>query len=319
MARRSRTAELVRRFVALAAAMAAVGLVFAFAVRPWYLSWGATRAERSMALPGDAIVPDAANQQTRAITIHAPVDKVWPWLAQIGQNRGGFYSYDLLENLVGCRMPTSDYLRPDKQHWAVGDKLWMYPASRGGGMGYATLRVFVPGRALGFGAHAAGTPPTAPEDGSWSLVLAPINDSTTRLLVRARGAPGRSLLGTAFDRSVFEPMHFVMEKRMMIGIEQLAETGARSRVANHVQVVLWFATFAIFVVGLGSVFVVPRWKRALTGTIAAAVAFQLLTFGQPPLDVAVLVVLIVATMLWWPIQPRSALGVLLERPRTVPA
>lgn len=310
---RSRTARLLTRITATLAAAVAMGLVFALVVRPWYLAWGTTPAERTMPLPGDEIVPNAGNQETRAISIDAPADSVWPWIAQIGQDRGGFYSFDLLENLVGCEMPTVDSLRPGRQQWAVGDKLWMYPSTKAGGVGYATLRVLVPGRALGFGTWYAGTPPSGPEDGSWSFVLVPVNDSTTRLLVRGRGAPGRSLLGVAFDRSIFEPMHFVMEKRMMIGIGQLAEGDSRHRVLNNVQVVLWFATFAMFVVGLASVFVRPAWKRALSGTVAAAVVFQVLTLGQPPVDVGILLVLIVATLLWWPIKPGSPLAAIVER------
>lgn len=303
------------RFLALCAALAALGLVFAFAIRPWYLAWGATAAETVMPLPGDDIVAGVAEQETRAITIHAPAHKVWPWLAQLGQNRGGFYSYDMLENVVGCEMPTADVLRPDKQSWAVGDKLWMYPSTKAGGAGYATLRVFVPGRALGFGTHVAGTPPTAPEDGSWSFALESSTDSTTRLLVRGRGAPGHSLLGVAFDRSIFEPMHFAMEKRMLIGIRQLSEGRSRGRVSNHVQVVLWVLTFGMFIAGIESVFRRVAWKRALTGTVAAAIVFQVLTLGQPTLDVGVLLVLIVATLLWWPIEPGSPLSVILERGR----
>ncbi|MDE3152953.1 MAG: hypothetical protein KGL93_11960 [Gemmatimonadota bacterium] len=296
------------RILATLGALAALALVFAFLVRPWYLQWGSTPLDRTASLPGDEIVPDAATQETRAITIHGPVTAVWPWVAQIGQDRGGFYSYDLLENLVGCRMPTVDSLRPDKQHWAISDKLWMYPADKAGGVGFATLRSYVPGRALGFGTFLAGSTPAGKEDGSWAFALQHVNDSTTRLIVRGRGAPGRSLLGVAFDRSIFEPMHFAMEKRMMIGIKQLAEGQSRGRVQNHVQVILWFATAIMFIVGLASVFVGPVWRRKLTGTVAAAVVFQLLTLGQPPIDVGALLVVIVAAILWWPVEPGSPLS-----------
>ncbi|HUX35142.1 MAG TPA: hypothetical protein VMV51_14815 [Gemmatimonadaceae bacterium] len=299
------------RLAALLAVLAALGLVFGLLIRPWYLAWGSTASDRTVALPGDAIIPNATAQETRAITIHAPVDSVWPWVAQLGQDRGGFYSYDLLENLVGCQMPTVDVLRPDKQWWALGDKLWMYPSTKAGGAGYATLRVLVPGHAMAFGTHAAGTPLTAPEDGSWAFALQHVNDSTTRLLVRGRGAAGRSLLGVAFDRSIFEPMHFVMEKRMMTGIKQLSEGQDRGRMANHVQVVLWFLTFAMFIAGVESVFRRAAWRRALTGTAAAAIVFQILTFGQPNYDVGILLALIVATVLWWPVKPGSALDGML--------
>ena len=296
------------RLLATLAALAALGLFFAVVIRPWYLHWGTTPAERTAPLPGDDIVPGAASQETRAVTIHAPVALVWPWVAQLGQNRGGFYSYDLLENLVGCEMPTVDSLRPDKQQWALGDKLWMYPSTKAGGVGYAVLRTYIPGRALGFGTWYAGTPPTGPEDGSWTFVLQPLRDSTTRLLVRGRGAPGRSLLGLAFDRSIFEPMHFAMEKRMMLGSADLSEGHARGRYVNHVQVILWFVTAAMFIVGLASVFVGPVWRRKLAGTVTAAVVFQVLTFGQPPIDVALLLVLVAGAVLWWPVEPGSPLS-----------
>jgi hypothetical protein len=303
------------RFLALCAALAALGLVFAFVVRPWYLGWGASGFEQIMPLPGDDILSAGATQETRAITIHAPAASVWPWLAQLGQDRGGFYSYDLLENLVGCEMPTVDTLRPARQSWAVGDKLWMYPSTRAGGAGFATLRVYVPGWAMAFATHAVGTAPAAPDDGSWAFALENLTDSTSRLLVRGRGAAGRSLLGAAFDKSIFEPMHFTMEKRMLIGIRQLAEGRSRGRTGNHVQVLLWVLSFAMFIVGAVSVFRRAAWKRALAATVAAAVVFQVLTFGQPPLDVGVLLVSMVAVLLWWPVQPGSPLSSTLESAR----
>ncbi|HEY7476179.1 MAG TPA: hypothetical protein VH679_14265, partial [Vicinamibacterales bacterium] len=115
------------RILLLMGALVLVSGAFLVHVRPWYLRWGATDAEIARPLPGDEIIPNAISQQTRAITIDAPVERVWPWLAQIGQDRGGFYSFDLLENAVGARMPTDDVLRPARQAWAVGNRLWMYP------------------------------------------------------------------------------------------------------------------------------------------------------------------------------------------------
>ncbi len=238
------------RLAALAGVLLGIVAIFVFVVRPWYLRWGATADEVRRPLPGDEIVANAGGQETRAITIQAPVDRVWPWVAQIGQDRGGFYSFDLLENLVGCEMPTVNRLRPDRQSWRVGDKLWMYPSGRVGGVGFATLRVLVPGRALAFGTHAIGTRPTAPDDGSWAFVLEPAGEGATRLLVRGRGAAGRSLMGVAFDRSIFEPVHFVMERRMMLGIAELAEGSTRGRLFNHLHVALWTLALAIFVIAV---------------------------------------------------------------------
>jgi hypothetical protein len=82
--------------------------VYALTLRPWLRNWGADEDELRKPLPGDELVPGDVSQTTRAVTIDAPVDAVWPWLAQIGQDRGGFYSYEWLENspAVACAMPT---------------------------------------------------------------------------------------------------------------------------------------------------------------------------------------------------------------------
>jgi hypothetical protein len=234
-----------------------------------------------MSLPGDDLFPGAVTGETRAITIRAPAERVWPWLAQLGQDRGGFYSYDLLENVVGCRMPTTDVLRPEHQQWAVGDRLWMYPRERGGGVGYATLRTYLPGQALAFAGRAMGAPPDAPETGSWAMVVRPVDDSTSRLIVRGRGTGGRSLLGLAFDRAIFEPAHFVMERRMMTGIGQLAEGGSRHRAANHVQVICWALMLGAFCTALVRVFRRTPWGRPLAEVAGSAVLFGWFTLAQP--------------------------------------
>jgi len=200
---------------------------------------------------------------------------------------------------VGCRMPTVDILRPHKQTWAIGDKLWMYPPEGAGGQGFATLRTLVPGRALGFGTHAVGTPVTAPENGSWAFVVQPLDRHTTRLLFRGRGA-ARSWAGAAFDRSIFEPVHFAMERRTLIGIKQLAEGEDRHRWANHLQVVLWSVTFAIWLWSGLAVFRRARWQRPLAGFMASAVVFQFLTLGQPPVVIGLAVVTALGAALFRP-------------------
>lgn len=94
------------RVLALTFIFAALVAGYAAVVRLWYLRWGATDADVRAVLPGDDIVHDAVSQETRGITIDAGAEAGWPWVAQLGQNRGGFYSYDLLENLGGYQMPS---------------------------------------------------------------------------------------------------------------------------------------------------------------------------------------------------------------------
>jgi len=287
------------RLLIVASSFLALVVAFAFVARPLFLNWGATDEEIAQSLPGDEIIPGAVYQQTRAITIDAPADRVWPWLAQLGQDRGGFYSYDLVENLVGCEMPTSDYLRPDKQSWKPGDRLWMYPPRKAGGVGFGTLRTYAPGRALGFATRAVGTPLDAPEDGSWSFILLPIDRQRTRFVVRGRSlrptSPGPPAVARVLDRIVFEPMHYAMERRMMIGLARLAEGKDRGRLANHLQVVEWMAMLVVF--ALAGAMVVRRayWRRPLAVFIGSALVFQLLTLVQPePISGGALVLVLIA-------------------------
>ena len=114
------------RSVAVGAAVAA-GLA---CLRARVLRWGATDEEVNLALPGDELVPHADLTATRAVTVGAAVDGVWPWIAQLGQGRGGFYSYDFLENLVGCDIHSADRIVPAWQSIDVGDEVNLHPRGR---------------------------------------------------------------------------------------------------------------------------------------------------------------------------------------------
>ena len=117
-----------RSTAVLLAAGAVAGYVRA---RQWFTSWGAEPEEIDASLPGDELMADPTMIVTRAITIDAPPEAVWPWLVQMGQGRGGFYSYDWLENLFGLDIHNADRLEPEWQALAVGDQLRAAPASAG--------------------------------------------------------------------------------------------------------------------------------------------------------------------------------------------
>ena len=91
------------------------------------LHWGATTEESREPLPGDELIHDAGLVATRAITIEAVPEAVWPWVVQIGADRGGFYSYDRLENLAGCNLRSADSVVPEWQHLAPGDLVRLHP------------------------------------------------------------------------------------------------------------------------------------------------------------------------------------------------
>src|SRR4249920_162955 len=162
-----------RKTVATLATLAAVLALYFAVERPWFMNWGATNGEQYAALPGDELVPGAPLSSTRAVTIDVPVERVWPWIAQLGQDRGGFYSYEVLEDLVGCEMPRAEQILPQHQEWRAGDRLWMYPPDKADGMGNAPLVACEPGRHLVFAIRQLGTPRVQPEDGVWGFALEP--------------------------------------------------------------------------------------------------------------------------------------------------
>jgi hypothetical protein len=279
------------RVAALLGCLGALLVIYFSLARPWFRRWGATDAEVVMALPGDDIVPHAKSQETRAITIAAPAARVWPWLAQIGQDRAGFYSYQLLENLFGCEMPNLEELDPRLQSWKLGDKLWMYPPGKARGIGFAVLAVHEPGRALGFATRQIGTAPDAPADGSWTFVVQPVDGGTSRLFFRGRAAGGLRSFAAVLNVAVFEPVHFAMERRTMEGVKALAEGRKPSTVLDNVQVALWTALFLAFVVSAVLVIAGRRPARHLATFVGGGLLFQFLTLVQPSPFIGFLLVL----------------------------
>lgn len=204
-----RKSKLNGTFLTAALSGAAALAAYALFIRPWHLRWGATDDEVKMPLPGDELVEHPKLNATHAITIQASVKDVWPWLVQMGQKRGGFYGYTWLENLVGCHMQNADQIVPEWQELKVGDEVWLHPKA-------PSLRVLAiePGRAIVL-------------EKSWTFFLHPIDEQTTRLIIRGRGDFNpdlqNSILNFILWRGVFEPAHFIMERRMMLGIKQRAE------------------------------------------------------------------------------------------------
>jgi hypothetical protein len=214
------------------ASLAAAALAYFGWVRPRLLRWGATRAEARQSLPGDHLVPAPRSAFTRAITVHAPPEQVWPWLAQIGCHRGGWYSYDRLDN---GGLTSADHVVDELQDLQPGDEIWATPD---GTLAFA-VHSLEPGRALVLNGPLDRTDPFSlsrtafsgaaldPVRASWAFVLAPLAGApgaapATRLLVRFRADyppnPLSSLAG-----AFLEPVSFLMERKMLLGIKQRAE------------------------------------------------------------------------------------------------
>ncbi len=214
------TRRRLRRLAALLAVTAATALVFRRRVEPWLLRSGATDAERTVPLPVDDVVQPGATSGTRAITIAAPIAEVWPWLVQIGQDRAGFYSYTMLENLVGANMRNASHVEPQWQERLVGDSVWLADRERWGDRGRQIVAVADPPRALVLVSPGDWT---RLQDGgrakaAWGFFLRPVGERETRFLVRSSGPPVGSPL--------FDVLHFVMEHRMMRGLRDRAEAVA---------------------------------------------------------------------------------------------
>ena len=199
----------------LIGAVAAAGYALA---RRRALRWGATASEPAVGLPGDELLPDADLVATRAITIRVPAEQVWPWLVQIGQGRGGFYSYDVLENLVGLGIRSADRVEERWQDLAEGDLVRL-----GGEIGLTVARLEPP--------HALvlqGAGPSLPDedlppfDFVWAFVLRPGPlPGQCRLVVRERYGHREP-----WARWMVEAVSWVsllMTERMLRGVRERAE------------------------------------------------------------------------------------------------
>jgi hypothetical protein len=199
-------------------------LVYVAFLRKRFNHWGATGAEFDVTLPGDDKLPQPQTMSTRAITINAPAETVWQWVVQIGQGRGGFYSYDGLENLFGLNIHSAARIEPALQNLQEGDVVRLAPD---GGPSFRVAEL-QPARALVLQAvdpqTGAFADPTAPDyyGSTWSFILDSIDDQTTRLLIRGRGQVNSPFF-RVFNYAL-EPITFLMEQKMLRGIKQRAES-----------------------------------------------------------------------------------------------
>ena len=184
------------------------------------LRWGTIGTEASDPFPGDDLVPEPKWSYTLGVSIDAPPESVWPWIAQIGQGRGGFYTYQTLENMVGCRIENTNEVLTDHQHPAVGDAIHLHHDAPP-----LSIEIVEPPMTLVlFGSPAdAGTNEIQGES-SWQFVVKPVAGDGSRLLTRGRynHAPNRRSR-LAFGRFPMEVITFVMSRKMMLEIKRLAE------------------------------------------------------------------------------------------------
>lgn len=199
---------------------------YIYVLRPWHLRWGATDEEVERSLPGDELVPQPKINATHAVTIFAPAEKVWPWIAQIGQGRGGFYSYTWIENrLLHLNIQNADRILPEFQNPKVGERIPLAPNGFG-----VPIAILEPGRALVAHGDTRISPSVFPNmrpgdffNASWGFYLEPMGERATRLIERERIDYSPSLYNAIFMRAFLEPGAFLMARKMLLGIKQRAE------------------------------------------------------------------------------------------------
>jgi hypothetical protein len=193
--------------------IALLAALYPLFLRRRILDSGATEDEAAARLPGDELLEDADGVSTRAITVDAPASAVWPWLAQMGPSpRGGAYTYDWIENLLGLNMHSADRILPEFQHPEVGDTI-------GYGPNRMRLERVEPPHVLAWRS----------EDGNWvwTFVLDE-QDGASRLISRNRFR--LPTLAARIGMLPMEPASLVMERKMLRGIKERAERGSRAHV-----------------------------------------------------------------------------------------
>jgi hypothetical protein len=209
--------------------MSAVWTTYMRVIRPWQARWGATDEDIERALPGDDFILRPNYDRTRAITIDAPASAVWPWLVQMGQGRGGMYSYEFLENAMGLKFKNADHIIPELQDLKVGDVVPFEP----GGTGMDVVELEKEHHLLLKGGHMA----------TWLFLLEPLGEEKCRLIVRFRarinfkqmaepelsepdGVDAPQMKTNPLVRLMvffLDPGEFIMQRKMLLGIKERAE------------------------------------------------------------------------------------------------
>jgi hypothetical protein len=236
-------------------------------IRPLHLRWGATSEEVSRSMPGDL----AGRRWTRAITVAATPEQIWPWLVQWGQGRGGWYSYDWLENLLGMDIHTADRILPEYQNTAIGDPICMAANAC-----ISFVSVIEPNQWFGWQSSDENDKPV------WNFVfgLFPEDDSHTRLVMRE-----------SFDQDAMPPAvtfaieipDAVMMQKALNTVKDRAEGRPVSALTTPYEITVWLAALMIGLIA-GVLFVNRQdWRKPLAVGVASVIVLLLLTFLFPPL------------------------------------
>jgi len=198
------------KIIGVLAGLGVLAIVLIFALLPWMDRYGAMDEEINASYPGDELVPDPRITYTRAISIAATPEEIYPWIAQLGADKGGMYSYTRLEALIQCPQTNADRIHEEWQGLEVGDKVLMCPDEN---MPPAYIVAMIEENQTIVLGHKEKDDWVE----VWQFNLVPQDDGTTRLVIRSRSAAE----GWFWD--AIRPGEFIMMRRMMLGIKERAE------------------------------------------------------------------------------------------------
>jgi hypothetical protein len=199
------------KFVGVLAGLGILAVIIIAALMPWMDRWGATDGEIAASYSADELVPFPAVSYTRAITVNASPEEIYPWLVQMGAEKGGMYSYSWFEtNVLQCELVNADRIHEEWQDLKVGDKVKMCPGEDWGPPAYE-VAFMETNQALVIGHQEKGK-----WGDIWQFILVPQANGTTRLVTRSRDMKSGVW-------NVIRPGVFIMERAMLLGIKERAE------------------------------------------------------------------------------------------------
>jgi hypothetical protein len=263
----------LKRLLAVMALSCLLAAIYLFVILPAQLHWGATPQEMARSMPGDDLVPSPDFLATRAVTIRGKPEEIWPWLAQMGYRRAGYYGYDLIENIGserGIRSAVS--VLPELQHPKTGDTL---PISAVASMVFGQIE---PWRYLIWQGSSV------PSDGSFVWALYPIDESHTRLVNRARlhyHWNAWSLLAFDLFTEFGDP---VAVPRILLGIKGRVEGRPAQPLAEEAaEIMIWVLALAECAAALLLVFRWHRWGRAWLLGFGSGLLFLFVLYAHAPI------------------------------------
>jgi hypothetical protein len=275
-----------RLALALVIALAAYLVVY----RPLQLHWGATRQEVARAMPGDDIQLRPIFNATRAITIKATPEQVWPWLVQIGYKRAGWYGYDWVDN---AGIASATRIMPEWQHIQVGDTVPIWE-----GINFR-VAAFEPNR------YVVWQSPSGRD--SMALALYPVDETHTRLVWRIHNAPYLWMSGYIVAQLFADLADGIAVRENLLGIKRRAEGAPLGTPAMlYLELALWLAALAGFLVAEAGLVVGRDWIRPLLVVSATALVAIGLILVRPPIWVDGLATFCVFMGLWWMYRGQAA-------------